>query len=244
MRRYRNWLVGLLLGAAMLTAFMFHPRATLAETPEPGSLDVTGHGVMKVKYDQATINLGVTQLRETPTAAFNAMSEDMNKVAAALKAMGITEDQLKTGVLSLDAQYDWVQNEGQKLRGYRATNSITVTTQDLDKVATLIQTAVSNGANQLNGLSFSVKDTDALQNQALDLAVDDAKAKADRVAKRLGAVVAGPRRVTIQDAGRPITYAPTAYAGAMKADAALPAPVFSGGTMEYSVTVSVTFDLR
>lgn len=237
----------MLVAAFALAATIFQPKASLAETPAPEhrTLDVTGTGKLTVKYDTAEITLGVTELKETANAAYEAMGGSMASVANTLKATGVKEDEIKTGFFSLNPEYDW-KDGVQTLRGFRATNTVIITTQRLDKVADLVQAAVNAGSNQIQGIRFTVKDTDAVLNQALDLAVEDARAKADRVAGKLGAKVIGVMRVSIQDGGRgPIMYdnamagAPGAYAKA----AAAPAPVFSG-TTDYTATVSVTFEIQ
>jgi uncharacterized protein YggE len=241
-KRYR--LVGLLAGALLLgAALLGRPQVTLAGdvTAAPRTVDVTGRGTVSMKYDSALVTLGVSAMKDSPGAAYDAMAASINSVVAALQAEGVKADDMKTGVLSLNAEYDWVQNEGQRLRGYRATNTITVTTQQLDKVARLAQVAVASGANQLQGVSFAVTDMDAVIDQATDMAVDDAKARAERVAKRLGTSVQGVMRITVGDAGGP-PRPPIAYAADAKAGSA-PAPVFSGAA-EMAITVNVTFELK
>jgi uncharacterized protein YggE len=239
----RNRLVGLLLGFLLLgAALLGRPGVTLASdvTAAPRTVEVTGRGTVSMKYDTALVTFGVSAVKDSPSAAYDAMSASINSVVAAVQAEGVKAEDLKTGVLSLNAEYDWVQNEGQRLRGYRATNTITATTQQLDKVARLAQVAVAGGANQLQGISFTVKDLDAVIDQATDAAVDDARARAERVAKRLGTSVQGVMRVTVGDAGgfRP----PVAYPTSDKATSA-PAPVFSG-TTEMTITVNATFELK
>jgi len=248
MRHRFAWIGLVLLGGIVLAATAFAPKATNAETPAPiqRTLDVTGQGKLTIKYDTAQITLGVSDLVETATGAYQSMGKKMDTVAKALMETGVKEDDIKTGYISLNAEYDWNKEGGQTLRGYRANNTITITTQKLDTVADLIQIAVDAGANTMQGVQFTVKDTDALLNQALDLAVADAKAKGERVAKALGTEIAGVYRISVQDNGRgPVMYDRGGYmtetASAMKAAPA--APVFSG-TGEYTASVSVTFEIK
>jgi len=76
--------------------------------------------------------------------------------------------------------------------------------------------------------------------------VEDAKAKAERVASKLGAKVVGVYRISINDGGRgPIMYdAGMGFAPEGKMAAApMAVPVFSG-TGEYTASVSVTFEIQ
>ncbi len=243
-------IAALLVGVAVLAgALIGRPETTLASDPaqeEKRTLSVTGQGTIEAAYDTAIITIGVQEMMETADGAYQAMARDMDAVVNALKRMGIEEEQLKTGVFRLDAQYDWIENRGRVLKGYMATNTLTVTTQELEQVPALVQAAVEAGATNIQGIRFTVKDREALLNQALDAAVDDAKAKAERVAERLGAEVVGVYQVSVNDGGRgPVEYRDVGIAGdaAVRDMKVAPAPIFSGST-EYRATVSVTFELR
>src|SRR5690606_35273998 len=126
-------------------------------------------GQLEVKPDTAVITVGVTEVKPTPIEAYNALSESINKVAEAVMARGVKEGDLQTSVFQLTPEYNWTQERGQELVGYRATNTLSITTQDLDDVAGLIQAAVEAGANDLRGISFSVKDSAKLLEEALKL---------------------------------------------------------------------------
>ncbi|HWI60487.1 MAG TPA: SIMPL domain-containing protein [Symbiobacteriaceae bacterium] len=246
MRRI-GWITLFVLSAFALAVTMFRPQTTLAETQQPvqRTLDVSGRGSLTVKYDTAQIRVGFSSVMESAGAAYNAMGTSMDKVVSAMKTAGIKEDDLQTGQFTMNEEWDYNQ-AGRQWRGYRVTNTLVITTHDLTKVADLIQQAIAAGANNLQGVSFSVKDTDKLLEQALDLAVDDAKAKAERVASKLGAKVVGVYRVTVMDGGRgPVMYdsgaGGVAYA---KAEMAAPAAPVFGGTTEYTAQVSVTFEIQ
>jgi uncharacterized protein len=247
MRRF-GWMTLFVLAAFAFAVTMFKPQTTLAETQEPiqRTLDVTGRGTLTIKYDTAQIRVGFSSLEAEAGKAYTAMGTSMDGVVAALKKAGIKEDDLQTGMFTMNEEYDYTQN-GRQFKGYRVENHLTVTTHDLAKVGDLIQVAVGAGANRLMGVSFSVKDTDKLLEQALDLAVDDAKAKAERVAGKLGAKVAGVYRISVMDGGRSAVMYEQAmgasYDGAKMAMAA-PAPQVFSGTGEYTATVSVTFELQ
>ena len=195
----------LLLGAMLVAGALGQPGVSFANTETAAAartLEVTGRGLVMTKHDTATISLGFNSVQENAVSAFNTMAGSMNDVAVALKQMGIKDEQIMTGTLSLQPEYEWLKEGGQVLKGYRAINTVSITTQELNRIAEIIQVAIGAGANQLNGISFAVKDGDELIEQAIDMAVDDAKAKADRVAKRLGTEVVGVVRVSIQDEGR------------------------------------------
>jgi len=242
MRRLLRWigpvLATLILGAvAVASPSVAYAAEADASTP---TISVTGQGTVVVPYDTAQIHVGVSALENSPLKAFQQMAANMNKVVEALRAAGVKDEDLKTGTLTLSPEYDWTQ-EGQKLRGYRATNMLIVTTRQLDQVAALVQAAVDAGANQLHGITFLVKDTAKAMAQAMDLAIDDAKAKAERAAARLGMTVGRPVQVHVSDGGYvPIPRAVLDVAAGKGGETV---PVFQG-TEEFTVTVNITFELR
>jgi uncharacterized protein len=76
---------------------------------------------------------------------------------------------------------------------YTATNNVEVTIRNLDAAGKVLSAATGAGANQLYGLRFEIEDTSALQVEARKKAVEDARARAERLAHlagvRLGAAV-------------------------------------------------------
>ncbi len=239
----RKWIAAIGLLVLALAAWG-RSQVTHAETPvaPQRTIDVVGKGTIEAKPDTAIITLGVTALADTPSAAFKEASKIMNQIADALTSQGVKEDDLKTSELNLGAEYNWTQEKGQVLKGYRATSNVTVTTQNLDQVPAYIEAAVAAGANQMSSLSFTVKDPEALMDQAMDLAADDAKAKAERVAKRMGSGISQVLRISVMDNSGSVR-GPMAYEAKGMADGAAPMPVF-GGTSQFTVTISATFELK
>ena len=103
----------------------------------------------------------------------------MQKVIAALRANGGKD--VTTQTVSLSTAFD--QN-GQP-NGFVASNVASAETT-LDDAGALIDAAVAAGANTVYGPSLSRSDADALYRQALAKAVDDAKARAEILAKAAG----------------------------------------------------------
>ena len=65
---------------------------------------------------------------------------------------------------------------------YRVSNMVQVTIRDMTKVGDVIDTAVKAGANNVWGISFSLENTDDLEDQAREAAVKDARARAESLA--------------------------------------------------------------
>jgi uncharacterized protein YggE len=241
MLKKRAWI---LLAVVLLLTAVFVP-SSFAETGAPTAsqtvktLEITGTGRVAYSYDTAEITLGVSEMADSPTAAFKAMSEKINKVVATTKAKGIAEANLRTGYLSLNPEYDWKEGV-QTLRGYRATNTVTVKVKDLAQVPAIMEAAIAAGANQVQGVNFSLSNQSTIEGQALEAAIDDARAKADRAAKKLGTSVRGVQKVQVMGNSGPIY----GYGMAVKAEAMGGAPSVYGGQGEFAVSVSIVFELQ
>lgn len=212
------------------------PRVTSDRT-----LKVTGQGMVQVNYDTATITVGISALAKDPKGAYEAMSANINRVADQMKAAGIKEADLQTGTLSLYEEYNYTE-KGRESVGYRANTTLAITTKDLNQVADLVQLAVASGANQLQGVRFSLDDQGEAVATALDVAVDDARQKAERLAQRLGTKIVGVASVEVMQSAPIVPYPmpEMARAGSVAMDAAQ----IYAGTETITATVSITFELQ
>lgn len=200
------------------------------------ALNLAAYGEVKVQPDQATINFGVTT--EAPTAQ-QAMADNarrMTEVMRALRAAGIEERNIQTSGLNLSPQYDYIENQGQRLRGYQASNRVTVIIDDLDRVGTTADAVVSAGVNQIDGISFGLKDPTEAENQARELAVRALQNKADVYARATGLRLAGLRSLTEGGGYQPQPPMPM-YRMAMAQSADASTPVSAG---ELSVRIDIT----
>lgn len=242
MRRWIVILSVLLLALAAVGAGVGLAQDPAAKPETQRTLDVVGRGTVKASPDTAIITVGVSTLADTASDAFKQTSGTANELAMTLKKFGVKAEDILTTELSLHPEYNWTQDKGQVLKGYRSSTSLSVTTQDLDGVGLLVETMVANGANTLQSIRFTVKDTEKLIEQAMDQAVDNAMSKAARVSNRLGTQVVGVLRVNVMDSGSTERPVPMYEAkGAMTAESAM--PVF-GGTSDVTVTVSATFEIK
>ncbi len=165
----------------------------------PRTITVVGRGEVKVKPDVATTTVGVEALGPTVDAAMADAEARMTSVLNALKGMGIADKDIQTSNFSInfERQPDQPTVTAQATPGkftppagfYRVSNMVQVTIRDLDTVGDVIDTAVKAGANNVWGISFSLDNTKALEGQAREAAVDDAKARAQSLAGLTGVQV-------------------------------------------------------
>jgi len=221
--------------------------ALAAEVPEPRTITVTGIGKIAAKPDIAVIATGVTAQAPSAAEAMRQNTQRMAALFAALKAAGVAERDIRTSGLSLQPVYGR-QNSGTlnspphppKVVAFRASNQVSVRFRDLPNVGAVLDTLISAGANQINGIQFVVSDADNKRDLARSTATADAKRKAEiyllGVGARLGKVL------SIHEAGG---FAPPrgpvmARAMAMESTAV---PI-SPGEQQLSVSVTVVFEVE
>ena len=239
----------LMLGTALMTLAV--PAIASAQTgaspmqmhamAQQPALNLSAVGEVKVAPDQATINFGVVTEAATAQEAMAQNAQQMTRVVAALRRAGIAERDIQTSGLNLSAQYDYQQNEPPKLRGYQATNRVSVRINDLSKVGTTADAVVAAGVNQIDGISFGLKDPSAAENQARELAVRALQAKAQLYARALGVQLGGVRSLSEGGGYTPQPPMPM-YARAVSLQAADSSPV-SGGELSVRIDITGVYDI-
>lgn len=229
-------LVGLSAPAALAQSA---PMEMHAMTPAP-ALNLSAYGEVKVAPDMATITFGVTTEAPTAQAAMADNARRMQEVFAALSRAGIADRDIQTSGLNLSPQYDYVQNEPPKLRGYQASNRVTVNIMDLTRVGTTADAVVSAGVNQIDGISFGLKDPKTAEDQARVLAVRALQAKAALYAQALG-VTLGPIRTLNEGGGYQAPQPMPMMARMAMADSAS-TPV-AAGELAVRIDITGTYDL-
>jgi uncharacterized protein YggE len=215
-----------------------------AERPDlaAATIRVTGTGRVNVRPDIADLRLGVTITAKTVAAAREANGAAMSAVIDALRAMGIAEDDIQTANLNLSPAYDYSANTNPpRLVGYTYTNTVAVTLRELAQVARAIDGALEAGATSLESITFRVADPSLAEQQARELAVADARARAETLASAADVRITGV--ATIEETGNAMPV--PMYKGEMAAMAARDAstPV-EAGTNEIAVTVWVTYRIE
>jgi uncharacterized protein len=199
-------------------------------TPIADSITVTGEGSVKAVPDRAQMSFGVQTRGATAKAAVAANADGMREVIDALRQAGAR--QIATEWVSV---YPSSGDDG-RVDGYSASNSVSAVA-DVEDAPGVLDAAVGAGANDVSGPGLSSSDAEALYRQALAKAVDDARLRAETLAKAsgrsLGSVTA------IVEGGSEAT--PMFREAAQASDA--PTPIVPG-EQETTATVSVTFSLR
>ena len=221
------------LGGVVAAAFagVGMPEQARGEAGGSRTITVAGQGVVGAKPDEAAFSFGVDTRAQTAQRATTENAAAMQRVIAALKQAGVSEDDLQTEHVSV-----WPSTTPDGgVTGYTATSSVRVSTSVGD-AGEIVDSAMQAGATNVWGPTLTRTATDELEERALRLALEDARRKADALAgaadARLGKVV----KIVEGGAGDPIAYESAHRMAA--ADAKTP---IEAGTVDTTATVTVTF---
>ncbi|HEY5346582.1 MAG TPA: SIMPL domain-containing protein [Rhizomicrobium sp.] len=213
------------------------PGTALADPASPRTITISGQGEAAGIPDMVRISAGVSVRARTAAEALRANSAQMARIFSALAAMGVPDRAIQTSQFSISPQYTDGNAGPQRLTGYEVTNQVTVTLNDVSKLGGTLDALVAAGANQMDGIEFSIRDSAALMTQARQAAAADAIAKAQIYAKAAG-VTLGPI-LSISESGdegpRPV--------GMMAMRANAPTPV-AAGEQKLSAGVTIVWEIH
>ncbi|PAY17459.1 SIMPL domain-containing protein [Rhodopirellula sp. SM50] len=178
-----------------VAALLLFPLGIAAQEPgsETGTANrvivVSGTGEVNGVPDVAEINVGVVVEADSAKAALVANNDRMERLLDKLKQLGIAEKDIQTSSFNVAPRYQRTRNpDGQppKIDGYRVSNQVHIRVRKIESLGVVLDQVVTAGANQINGISFSIADSEALMDEARNKAIRDGKRKAGLMAKEAG----------------------------------------------------------
>ncbi len=169
-------------------------------------ITVTGQGHVETAPDMATITLGVTHEGPVAGDAMQATSDSVAKMLDRLAKLGVEPRDVQTQNLSLNPVWSNQTNSGARVRkitGFVASNTVSVRVRDLPSLGGVLDAVIQDGANEFNGLRFSVQDPEPLVIEARKLAVENAIAKAEQLATAAGVRLGDVMTINENGGGRP-----------------------------------------
>lgn len=253
---FRNLVIALaallvVLVAAKAIAEIKSIRYIGSGTPVTNAITVNGKGEVLATPDIATFSFGVSEEAPSVPEAQKAATEKMNAILAYVKTAGVEEKDVKTVSYNIYPRYEWrgataYQSGKQVLAAYVVSQNIEVKVRNLDNAGTLLSGIGEYGATDVSGLNFTLDDQDALQREARDQAIVDAREQAEVLAKALG-VKLGRMTGYYENAPYqpyPMYFAKDAMGGAAMERSVATAPSVPSGENKIVSNVSVTYEIK
>lgn len=191
----------LALGATAAALLLATPLARGQAAPGPISspqgISTLGEGIVTITPDTARVTLGVEIRQPSLQGAQSEAAQVMDRVIQALRAAGIPDADIRTVSYSVNPLYEH-RNDQTALRGYQVQNLVEVRTTNVGGLGALIDQVVASGATRVHGVRFEASDMGRLKEQARELAMQNARAKAEQLARSAG--VAAGRPIYIEEA--------------------------------------------
>ena len=196
---------------AAAVALSIFSTATVATAQQPqqdamrGASDrltrvmVTGNATVQAQPDTAIISISVVTQNRVALAAQQQNATRTEAVIRALRAIVGANGEIKTSGYSIQPQRVYRENQPPTITGYEARNTVTVTMTQLNRVGEVIDAATQAGANNIDGIAFTLRNDREARGQALTNATREAMSKAQILAQALGGRLV--RIVEVQEAG-------------------------------------------
>jgi uncharacterized protein YggE len=193
----------------------------LPSKPQEPEITTSGRGEVRLAPDLAYVVVGVTTQSQS---AIETASENARRIAAiinALRALGLTDQQVRTAGYSLSQVYEYPKNQEPKLKGFTARNTLRAEVRHLEDVGKAIDAAISSGATDVSSIQFSASNTEEARRTALSDAVRQARNDADAMARAAGGTLGRLISVASGGVAIPGNYG---YQSAMLTSSMSPAP--------------------
>ncbi len=239
---FRHFLIVTIGMFAILT------QSVLAEeSSRPGQISLTGIGIIVGTPDMAVINSGVVTFGISARIALDTNTQAMNELFALFEGAGIENRDIQTSQFSIQPRYIYSDQRDEngyplapRINGYQVSNTLSVKVRELAALGSLLDRAISVGANRINSISFAINEPEPLLNDARRAAMADAIAKARLFADAAGVELG--RIISIsEDTQSPAPRFEMVQSVRAAADSG-PVPV-AAGELSFSKTISVVWEL-
>jgi uncharacterized protein YggE len=208
----------------------------------PQEISVSGQGKIYAKPDVAILVLGVENRGAKISDIVKDNTDKMNKIIKDVKDSGVDEKDIQTTQYSITPEYNWTEKGGRIFIGYVLAQQITVKIRDFEKVGSILDKATTDGANAVGDLQFTIDNPEAVQAEARQKAIDQAKIKAQTLAKQSGLKIT--KLINVSEGYQSMPQPMYGKGGGVAMESASVAPQIQPGQMEIDSAVTLTYRVK
>jgi uncharacterized protein len=211
----------------------------------PATVVTVGEGVVRVAADRAVMTLSSEARGQTAAETQNLGNARMKAIQAAIDGLKLVGGQVTTTGLMLSPNWAFANNQRTQ-QGYVGRHTITVKFDEPGRAGEVVAAAIGAGATDMSGIRFDRRDRRTLEQEALRLAVQDARARADALASGSGRVVDRIVRVAEEGSASAVgPGSPAAFrAGAMAESVVVTGAPIAQGDVEIRARVVLTATVK
>ncbi len=223
--------------------------------PAPGNpnssdarlMRVSGTGVIEVEPDIARANIGVRTESPDVEEALTENNAIADAIIQRMMDLGIEDRDIQTRDFNLSIRQPDQRRPTEEVEPEEAVepgevfvvqNTVSVVVRDFDALGEVLAAAVAEGANTIHGVSFDIEDRAAIAEEARQLAIENAQAKAESIAETAGVALGAIQTIDIDRADRPVARPEIAMERAE-----FDAVPIAGGTLAVQVSVDITYQI-
>jgi uncharacterized protein len=249
--------LGLGLGFVSLIFMSMAPNEVFAQAAVSGqdnktqlaslnnTLFVSGSATDKVNTDLVTISIGVQSTNQSATDALTSNSKIANKIITSLRDNGVKENEIATSQYAIQPNYSFTESGNSVKTGFIVSNILTVQSSNFDNISSWIDSAVTAGANTINGVDFKVSDKllEDVKNALIEQAIINAKQNADIASSAIGSTIVGIKSISVNTGeSNPMPFSDQIMQKSLVSEATS-TPILPG-QQEVTVTVQITYLLN
>jgi uncharacterized protein YggE len=250
-KNYIGWLIVLTLLVASFAMLSYvSTYADIARIGAP-SFAVSGEGRIVAKPDIANFSFQIVDQGDKDIVAVQkSNTEKTNKIIDYLKSEGVKTEDITTSSYNIEPRYQYYgcNNGGAcpppEIVGYTVSQSVNVKLRDFSKIGKLLTGVVTKGANTISQISFRVDDETKLRSQARAIAIKQAQAQAQDIARAAGVKLG--RLMYIEETNNqvPMSYGIGGTDALKMVSEVAPAPTIEPGSQEIKVNVTLRYELK
>lgn len=222
-------------------------------TTATNTMAFEGKGEVFAAPDIATISLTIREEAKEMKDAQTKVTTKESAVLDFLDKSGIDKKDIKTESYTSYPKYDYgtpcysyssypCRQDSPKIIGYEVSEYVSVKVRDLTKAGEIVKGIGAVGVSDITGPNFEVEKEDALKAEARKLAIEDAKDKAESLAKDLGVRLV--RIVDFSEGGNYAIYNYAKDAIGMGGAESAPNPELPTGQNKITSNVTITYEIR
>lgn len=217
-----------------------------AVTAQANSVYVGADGKFEAPPDTAQIQMSISVQDDSPQAAYQRASKDVDQVRQVLRANGLDSKVATVGFFSVQPMYEWKPK--QRVIGYRVTTDVTLKLKDFSKIGPITQQLAEANVSETQTLNYTLENMDEAKNHAVEDAYRRARNSAETVARASGRTLGDLSYASVDTFENPHLPMPR-MARAMAAtapNAATPAPTeeFTPQNVTVTAHVNALFNLK
>jgi uncharacterized protein YggE len=247
-------LIAILLATFLLAKSITEFNSSTFGYEQQRTISVTGNGEVIAVPDVAVFTFDVREEAITVVAAQSVATEKINKIKDLLDENDIKEENIKTVSYNVYPKYEWVSSDRcaeifdcndkeQKVSGYEVSQSTKVKVEDIDLAGELVAMIGGIGVSYISGLQFVIDEDNDLKEEAQDMAIADAREKAERRAESLDVKLGDLVSFYENTSGRD-PYPMYAETMSVKSGAFDQAPTLSPGEEIVKSEVNIIFEIK